>query len=108
MRSHAEITRVLPKRQKLMGLKNKSGKLATDESVLIDLKLKPGVAVMMLGAQEEAIEAASTHHAEGDAALIDDLQMTEELFEELEPHKDPVVLVRLACQNAQEKSTKIS
>lgn len=84
----------MPKRQKLMGLKNKNGKLATDASVLIDLKLKPGMAVMMLGAQEEVIDAASAHHAEGDAALIDDLQMTEELFEELEPHKDPVVQVR--------------
>jgi ubiquitin-like domain-containing CTD phosphatase 1 len=85
---------VLPKRQKLIGLKDKSGKLASDNAELKNLKLKPGMTVMMLGAQEEVIDSASAQHAEGEVALIDDLQMNEELFEEVEPHKDPIVLVR--------------
>lgn len=94
MQRPAELTRVLPKRQKLMGLKDKAGKLAKDESQLADLKLKPGAAIMMLGAQEEAIDAAASSSASGGGDIVDDLQMQEELFEELEPHKDPIVLVR--------------
>ena len=85
-----------------MGLKDKAGKLAKDDSPLGDLKVKPGMAVMMLGAQEEAIGAAAASSASEGGELVDDLQMQEELFEELEPHKDPVVLVRDRCIECRE------
>lgn len=36
------------KRQKLLGLKSK-GKLASDETPMADVKLKPGQKIMMMG-----------------------------------------------------------
>lgn len=50
-----EQTRVDPKRQKLLGLKTKDGKAATDEAVLSDLVIKPNTKVMMMGQPEEVI-----------------------------------------------------
>lgn len=44
-----------PKRQKLLGLKTKDGKAATDEAVIADLVLKPNTKVMMMGQPEEVI-----------------------------------------------------
>ncbi len=44
-----EETRVLPHRQKLLGLKNKSGKLADDDCLVGDLAVKPGTKYMMMG-----------------------------------------------------------
>ena len=44
-----EETRVQPKRQKLLGLKAKGGKLATDDMMLTDLALKPGQKIMLIG-----------------------------------------------------------
>lgn len=42
-------TRVDPKRQKLLGLKTKAGKPATDDTLVQDLALKPNQKIMMLG-----------------------------------------------------------
>ena len=44
-----EETRVQPKRQKIMGLKAKGGKMAADDTPLTDLVIKPGAKLMMLG-----------------------------------------------------------
>lgn len=51
-------TNVAPKRQKLLGLKA-NGKLAQDDSLMSDVKLKPGQKVMMMGTPEEVIESTS-------------------------------------------------
>lgn len=53
-----EHTRVEPKRQKLIGLKTKDGKAATDEAALSDLAIKPNTKVMMMGQPEEVIAKA--------------------------------------------------
>jgi hypothetical protein len=53
-----EQTRVEPKRQKLIGLKTKDGKAATDEAALSDLAIKPHTKVMMMGQPEEVIAKA--------------------------------------------------
>jgi ubiquitin-like domain-containing CTD phosphatase 1 len=53
-----EQTRVEPKRQKLIGLKTKDGKAATDEAALSDLAIKPNAKVMMMGQPEEVIAKA--------------------------------------------------
>jgi ubiquitin-like domain-containing CTD phosphatase 1 len=42
-------TTINPKRQKLIGLKTKDGKLATDDSIVSHLLLKPGVKIMLMG-----------------------------------------------------------
>lgn len=44
-----EQTRVQPKRQKLLGLKAKTGKLPSDDALLSDLVLKPGQKVLLMG-----------------------------------------------------------
>ena len=44
-----EQTKVPPKRQKLLGLKAKGGKLAGDDVLISDLTLKPGQKIMMVG-----------------------------------------------------------
>ena len=44
-----EETRVQPKRQKIMGLKAKGGKMAADDTPLTELVIKPGAKLMMLG-----------------------------------------------------------
>lgn len=41
-------TRVLPERQKLLGLKSKSGQVVTDSTLINDLSYKPGVTKIML------------------------------------------------------------
>ena len=87
------MTRVLPKRQKLMGLKTKENKAATDECAIGSLKTKPGQVLMMVGAPEEIIAKTNEGDADGDDGVIDDFQMDEQMFAELEPHRDPDVLV---------------
>lgn len=42
-------TRVQPKRQKIMGLKAKGGKMAADDTPLTELAIKTGSKLMMLG-----------------------------------------------------------
>lgn len=44
-----EETRVQPKRQKIMGLKAKGGRMAGDDTPLAELVIKPGAKLMMLG-----------------------------------------------------------
>lgn len=44
-----EQTTVQPKRQKLLGLKDKAGKLPTDEHKVAELQLKPGQKIMLMG-----------------------------------------------------------
>lgn len=44
-----ERTKVQPKRQKLLGLKDKMGKLPTDGHIVADLQLKPGQKIMLMG-----------------------------------------------------------
>ena len=44
-----EATNVLPKRQKLLGLKGANGRAAEDNVLLGQVSLKPGVKIMMMG-----------------------------------------------------------
>lgn len=92
--SGAEMTRVLPKRQKLMGLKDERGKAAADDCTIGSLKVKPGQVLMMVGAPEEIIAKANEDGSSEDGGVVDDFQLDAEMFEELEPHKDPDVLAR--------------
>eukprot|EP00892_Ulva_mutabilis_P009467 jgi/Ulvmu1/6893/UM031_0099.1 len=89
----SDMTSVRPSRQKLIGLKLKTGKPATDDSEIADLKLKKGQKFMMLGSPEHAIEVAGS--AADVTDIVDDLQMQEDVFEALQPHEDPDVLAKL-------------
>ena len=44
-----EQINVQPKRLKLLGLKTKSNKLPTDDNLLLELLLKPGQKIMLMG-----------------------------------------------------------
>ena len=46
-------TRVQLKRQKLLGLKAKGGKMATDDILIKDLALKPGQKIMLIGSDSQ-------------------------------------------------------
>ncbi|GMH45984.1 hypothetical protein BSKO_13948 [Bryopsis sp. KO-2023] len=69
-------TNVAPKRQKLLGLKAK-GKLAQDDSLMSDVKLKPGQKVMMMGTPEEVIESTSKQVEEA-PEIADDFDLDPE------------------------------
>jgi hypothetical protein len=55
---NVQNTQVDPKRQKLLGLKTKDGKAATDEAVIADLAIKPNAKIMMMGQTEDVIAQA--------------------------------------------------
>ena len=69
------LTRVLPERQKLLGLKTKSGQAAVDETLLSDLNYKPGATkIMMMGSVEEAIEDVNKR-PDVDTPVVDDFDI---------------------------------
>lgn len=50
------VTHVLPERQKILGLKKNTGENADDDTLLTDLKIKPGTKFIMMGTPEQTIE----------------------------------------------------
>lgn len=73
-----EKTRVLPERQKLMGLKH-NGKPAGDEVLLKDLGLKEGVKIMMVGTPEAEIEKVKV--VVECPEVVDDFDIEEDIIE---------------------------
>ncbi|PNH07422.1 Ubiquitin-like domain-containing CTD phosphatase 1, partial [Tetrabaena socialis] len=67
-------TSVLAKRQKILGLKTKEGKPATDESAVGELLIKPSVKFMMMGTPEAAI-AAAVRESEAAPEVQDDFDI---------------------------------
>ncbi|GIL65800.1 hypothetical protein Vafri_19425 [Volvox africanus] len=67
-------TNVLAKRQKILGLKTKDGKAATDESPVGELQIKPNVKFMMMGTPEATI-AAAAKEAEAAPEVQDDFDI---------------------------------
>jgi len=82
-RKLAEQSGVQPKRQKLLGLKAKGAKPATDEALIEDLVLKPGTKIMMMGSPEEATAALD---AQADVAphVQDDFGTAEGVLDDVE------------------------
>jgi len=68
-----EETRVLTKKQKLLGLKTQGGKPATDDTPIVDLAIKPGTRVMMMGTPEEALQAMAAQEVQPHVQVHDDL-----------------------------------
>jgi len=73
-----EKTNVLPARQKLLNLKHK-GKPPTDETLLVNLNLKNGAKIMMMGSSEQAIKDVS--EVINDPSVINDFE--EEIAQQL-------------------------
>jgi ubiquitin-like domain-containing CTD phosphatase 1 len=55
-----KMTNVLPERQKLLGLKTNSSQAYTNDTLINDLKYKPGTKIMMMGTVEEKIDIVNT------------------------------------------------
>ncbi|KIZ06716.1 ubiquitin-like domain containing CTD phosphatase 1 [Monoraphidium neglectum] len=87
-------TQVSAKRQKLLGLKTRDGKLAGDEAKVSDLAIKASTKVMMMGQREETIAAAE---AEALAApeVQDDFDLRPEEEQALDVKDQPEVLEKL-------------
>ena len=69
-----QLTKVLPERQKLLGLKSKSGKAVTDDTPLVDINYKPGTKIMMMGTVEETIEDINKK-PEVEPVVVDDFDI---------------------------------
>lgn len=87
-----KMTNVLPERQKILGLKTSNGGTATNETLLKDLKIKPGTKFMMMGSQEEVINEVNKM-PENLPPVVDDL--------DVEPEE-------VSLQNREENLAKIS
>lgn len=88
-------TRVLAKRQKLIGLKV-GGKLAGDECLVSALSLKTGQKVMMIGTPEENIEE-SHKQAESAPEVQGGFDIDEGDFKEIELQNREENLVSTPC-----------
>ncbi|XP_006011460.1 ubiquitin-like domain-containing CTD phosphatase 1 isoform X1 [Latimeria chalumnae] len=73
------LTGVLPRRQKLLGLKFK-GKPAEDDLTLGALKLKPNTKIMMMGSREESLEDVLGPPPDNDD-VINDFDIEEDVVE---------------------------
>ena len=54
-----KLTNVLPERQKLLGLKTNAGQNAGNDTLLGELKYKPGTRILMMGTVEAKIESVN-------------------------------------------------
>lgn len=74
-----ELTEVLPKRQKLIGIpRAKGGPLVTDETILSTLPLKPDQKIMLIGTREADINAVAAKSAAAESSansVVNDLDL---------------------------------
>ncbi|KAL3142797.1 hypothetical protein ABBQ38_003096 [Trebouxia sp. C0009 RCD-2024] len=77
-------TAVQPKRQKLLGLKVKGGKVVTDDTAFAELMLKPGQKVTVMGQPEAHVEALDKQ-SEVAPHVQDDFDIPEEDMKDLDP-----------------------
>ena len=89
-----KLTNVLPERQKLLGLKTNSGQNASNETLLGDLKYKPGTKIMMMGTVEEKIQTIN-QKPENLPEVVDDF--------DIDNNSEEILL-----QNREENLAKIS
>eukprot|EP00798_Chlamydomonas_sp_ICE-L_P015941 gene15941-22073_t len=88
-------TNVQPKRQKLLGLKTKDGKMAGDDSAIGDLVLKPGLKIMMMGTPDAIIDA-TLKEEEAAPEVADDFDINPEDEAALDIKDRPEVQEKLA------------
>lgn len=79
----AEMTNVKPMRQKLFGIKSKSGGPLTDEMTLEETNLVDGMKVMMMGSQEKEIRTVELASKVGLPPLDDDFDICDD--DEVDP-----------------------
>ena len=90
-------TNVLVKKQKLLGLKTRAGKPATDETPVSELLIKPNQKIMLMGTAEAQLEAlAAQELVEPHVQVHDDFADETEDAEPVELAKRPEVQEKLA------------
>ena len=89
-----KLTNVLPERQKLLGLKTKSGLNLCDTHLIEDLNYKKGTKIMMMGTVEEKIDDVNKK-PENLPEVVNDL--------DIDPNDDEVTI-----ENREENLAKIS
>lgn len=70
-----ELTEVMPKRQKVLGLPSSSGRLPTDTLILESLNLKPDHRLMLVGSREAAISAANDAYLNVAIDIVNDFDV---------------------------------
>jgi ubiquitin-like domain-containing CTD phosphatase 1 len=89
-------TNVLPKKQKLLGLKTIAGKPATDDTPITELSIKPNQKIMLMGTAETKLEAfAAQELIEPHIQVHDDFAEEIEEAEPLELASRPEVQEKL-------------
>lgn len=79
----AEATNVKPARQKLFGIKSKSGKPLNDDTTLEETNLVDGMKIMMMGSQEKEIRTIELASKVGLPPLDDDFDICDD--DEVDP-----------------------
>lgn len=90
-----DCTRVQVKRQKLLGLKTKDGKAASDTEKISNLQIKATSKIMMMGQPEEVIEQTAAA-ASAPVEVQDDFDLTAEQEDAVEVQHRPEVQEKLA------------
>lgn len=89
-------TNVLFKKQKLLGLKTRAGKPATDDTPVAELAIKPNQKIMLMGTAEAQLEAlAAQEQIEPHVQVHDDFADETEDAEPLELAERPEVQEKL-------------
>jgi len=89
-------TNVLTKKQKLLGLKTRAGKPATDDTPITELSIKPNQKIMLMGTAETKLEAlAAQELVEPHIQVHDDFAEETEEAEPLELASRPEVQEKL-------------
>ncbi|GAB4819028.1 hypothetical protein N2152v2_006074 [Parachlorella kessleri] len=88
------MTAVSVKRQKLLGLKTKAGKPATDDTLVQDLQLKANQKLTLLGSADVEIEKMQKQ-AEVAPHVQDDFDIADEGFTEVDVKDQPAVQEKL-------------
>jgi ubiquitin-like domain-containing CTD phosphatase 1 len=89
-----KMTNVLPERQKLLGLKAKSGRNLSDSNLIEELNYKKGTKIMMMGTVEEKIDDVNKK-PENLPEVVNDL--------DIDPNDEEVTI-----ENREENLAKIS
>lgn len=89
-----ELTNVRIHRQKLFGIKSRTGRLITDDMMIEETNMTDGMKLMMMGSQEEEIKGIELASRHGLPPLEDDLD-DDELDTDARIPKEPTYMAKI-------------
>lgn len=96
-----QLTEVLPKRQKVLGLPRISGRMPEDSQLLSDLSLRPEQQLMLIGSREADISAVNSAQFELNN-VVNDLDFDYDVDDNIDP-----VALRMKPQNQRRLERRI-